>query len=198
MNQPLLTIQIPYTKDRMREKDLLESEFQRQISVFGLHDLIHIQIDGRGKEVPIGQKRNDLYQLALGKYVVQWDSDDWIAADGLYWIIEACKKDVDVVTYKELCVMNGIVKQSDHSLFYNKWEDNFNGWDFVRTPFFKNPIRTEIAKQVQVPPIRFNEDEQFSYAIKPLLQTEHDIDQFIYHYIYSPKDTHEERYGLNK
>lgn len=92
--------------------------------------------------------------------------------------------------------MNGEYKLSNHSIKYEKWADNFDGYDYVRCPFYKDVIRTDIAKSVPFEYVRYNEDEKFSMAIKPLLTDEAHIDREIYFYIYEPKNTHEERYGI--
>ncbi len=154
------------------------------------------------KEMTIGEKREKLYAAARGLFSVQWDDDDDIADGGLQKIIKAIKdteeaSPVDVITYREKCMMNGVYKTCNHSIEYDKWMDNWDGYDYVRTPFYKDVIRTDIAKQVPFPKIRWNEDEQWSYAIQPLLNTEHHIDEEIYHYIYN-ETNHAERYGLDK
>ena len=95
-------------------------------------------------------------------------------------------------------MMNGVYKSSNHSIKYDKWQDNFDGYDYVRCPFYKDVIRTDIAKSVPFPHIRYNEDEQWSMAVKPLLTDELHIDEELYHYIYNPTETHEERYGFNR
>lgn len=92
-------------------------------------------------------------------------------------------------------MMNGVYKSSSHSLKYSKWQDNFDGFDFVRTPFYKDVILTEIAKKVPFPYIRFNEDEKWSMSLLPHLVDEIHIDEEIYHYIYN-ETPHNERYGI--
>ena len=82
--QPLLTIQIPFTEERRKEVESLIAEFSRQCDLYNIiNGEIEIYIDGRGREVSIGQKRTDMYQKANGLFVVQWDSDDWISEDGI-------------------------------------------------------------------------------------------------------------------
>jgi hypothetical protein len=94
-------------------------------------------------------------------------------------------------------MINGVYKSSNHSIKYDKWHDNHDGFDYVRTPFYKDVIRTDIAKQVPFEHIRWNEDERFNYALKPWLTEEIHIDEEIYHYIYNETNP-TERYGLNK
>ena len=90
-----------------------------------------------------------------------------------------------------------------HSIEYDDWDGDGvkvfqDGFSFHRTPFMKDVIKTDIAKSVQVPDLRFGEDHQWSKLIKPLLKTEHHIPEQIYHYIYISNQTFEERYGYDK
>lgn len=199
MRNTLLSIQFPYTTERQKDLDRLVSEIVRQIDENGYHDLVCMEFDDRGKEISIGEKRNDLYQRAYGKFVVQWDSDDWIHPHGLKLIIEALQdnSDVDCCTYEEHIDMDGKIQRSNHSLKYDDWHDVYDGYDYVRTPFMKSVIKTEIAKSVPVPFIRYSEDYQWAKALKEKLKTEIHIDKQIYRYIH--KSTNEiERYGLDR
>ena len=201
--QPLLTIQIPFTEERRKEVEALIAEFSRQCDLYNIiNGEIQIYIDGRGREVSIGQKRTDMYQKANGLFVVQWDSDDWISEDGISKIVKAINNnpEVDCVTYEEHVHINGVNYTSNHSILYHDWEGEGNtefadGFNFHRTPYMKSVIKTEIAKSIPVPDCRFGEDHQWSKLIKPLLKTEHHIEEEIYHYIYISNQTFEERYG---
>ena len=156
----LLSIQIPYTYERQNEFDALTNELSTQIIKGGYSDLVEIIFDNTGKEMTIGEKRNILYNKSKGIWSVQWDSDDWIHEDGLRLIIEALQNnpDVDCCTYEEYIDIDGKIQRSNHSLKYEDWCDNFDGFDYCRTPFMKSVIKTEIAKSVPVPFERFAED----------------------------------------
>lgn len=152
------------------------------------------------KEITIGEKREALYKEAHGMYSWQIDDDDAIEIYALDLVLEAIKATPDIlcITFEERCMINGEYKTSNHSIKYDRWQDNFDGYDYVRCPFYKDVIRTDIAQSVPFPHIRWNEDEQWSMAIKPLLTSEVHIDEELYHYIYEPKETHQERYGFDK
>lgn len=200
--QPLLTIQIPFTEERKPETERLMTEFDFQRERYNLLKEVDYTFDGRGRNVSIGQKRTDMYQRANGLFVVQWDSDDWVLEDGLLKIVQAIRSNptVDCVTYQEHVHINGVNYTSNHSIEYSDWEGEGNtefpdGFNFHRTPYMKDVIRTEIAKSVPVPDSRFGEDHAWSKLIKPLLKTETHIPEEIYHYIYITNQTFEERYG---
>jgi hypothetical protein len=150
------------------------------------------------KTMTIGEKRERLYQLSDGIYSWQIDDDDSIAPNAIEKILAAIDNNPDCITFEERCDMNGEIKRSNHSLKYDRWQDNFDGFDYVRSPFYKDVIKTEIARSVPFPHIRYNEDEQWSMALLPHLKNEIHIDEQLYYYSYYPKETHNERYGIDK
>lgn len=151
------------------------------------------------KSITIGEKRERLYREATGLYFWMIDDDDDMAESAIEIILKAIKSNPEMpcITFMEKCMINGTYKSSNHSIRYHQWMDNSDGYDYVRSPFYKDVIRADIAKSVPFPHIRWNEDEQWSYAIRHLLTDEIHIDQELYHYIYN-ETNHIERYGLDK
>lgn len=204
MTKTLLTIQIPYTEERIPDYNRLMSEFKGQVKENGYEDLVEFQDDKTGKEMTIGEKREKLYARANGLFVVQWDSDDWIHPNGIKLIIEAIKSnpEVDCITYEESVDLDGRLYKSNHSVSYNGWYGDgshllHDGFHYHRFPFMKNPIKTAIAQSVPVPHIRFAEDNQWSDALRGIIKTEIHIPEQIYWYIYRATNP-EERYGFNR
>jgi len=78
--------------------------------------------------------------------------------------------------------MNGKDKTSIFSLMFKEWKDNFGGYDFVRTPFYKSPMKTAIAQQIGFEDIRFAEDHKFAIKVYPLLKSEYFINKILYYY----------------
>lgn len=149
------------------------------------------------KEMSIGEKRELLYKRASGIYSLQIDDDDSIADNAIELILEAIKQEPDCITFRENCMMNGKYYTCNHSLKYNDWADNFDGFDFVRTPFYKDVIKTSIAQSVPFQHIRYGEDHAWSRDLKPYLKNEVHIDKEIYYYIHNSKpEEHNERYGI--
>jgi hypothetical protein len=213
MSQPILSIMIPTVVGREGElgkllKTLIDQIYDewengRQVftedGVFKALRLGDIEIVSckDDKTMSIGEKREMLYQKSNGRYAWQIDDDDSVAHDAIELILEAIKQEPDCITFLENCMMNGAYKRSRHSLDYDKWRDNYDGYDYTRSPFYKNVIKTEIAKKVPFRRIRWNEDEQFSYDLLPHLKTEVHIPKEIYFYQYTSTD-HNERYGFDK
>lgn len=212
MTQPLLSILIPITPNRKNVVQSLINKLGYSIGLDafaddgtwlrGWNDTEHFKTElwiyQDNKEATIGEKRDSLYKVANGKFSWQIDSDDDIADNAIELILEAIKSNPEIpcITFKENCMMNGVYKSSNHSIKYERWQDNFDGYSYVRCPFYKDVIRTDIAKSVPFPKIRYNEDEQWSMAIKHLLTEEIHIEKELYFYKYEPKESHAERYGI--
>lgn len=197
--KPLLSILIPTTLERTKEYFSLIDRIFSYFPGINKDSEVEMITDMTGKEMTIGEKREKLYNNAIGLYSWQIDDDDDIAPNAIQLILEAIKNNPEIpcITFRERCMMNGEYKSSNHSIKYEKWQDNFDGYDYVRCPFYKDVIRTDLAKQVPFQRVRWNEDELFSMAIKPLLTNEIHIEEELYYYIYN-ETNHEERYGLNK
>jgi len=213
IQQPLLSILIPTVVGReaeverllnkvkgglaWKEVKIIDGKYERHIGEC-LSMPIWFEIYKDDKSVTIGEKRETMYKGAKGLYSWQIDDDDDIADNAIQLILEAIKSNPEIpcITFRERCMMNGEYKTSNHSIKYDCWRDNWDGYSYTRNPFFKDVIRTDIAKSVPIHNVRWNEDELFSKDIYPLLTDEIHIDKELYFYIYEPKDTHEERYGI--
>ena len=215
MIQPLLSILIPTVVGRENElskllgllskyapldvkSNLKKNNFDYTGTKYDLED-VEIIVVKDNKQNTIGAKREYMYSLANGLYSQMTDDDDELAPNAIELILNAIKNNPEIpcITFREKCMMNGVYKSSNHSIRYSQWMDNQDGFDYVRSPFYKDVIRTDIAKSVPFPHIRYNEDEQWSKALKPFLTDEIHINEELYHYIYN-ETNHNERYGLDR
>lgn len=195
-NDYLLSILIPTVEERKEQFHQLLTFLQWQIHENDLKDRVEIKFLCDNKEMTIGEKRNKLYRMANGDYSWQIDDDDTVHFEAVSYIVDELKKRPDCVGFKELCIFDGKrVESSNFSLKYGGWADNVDGFNHVRTPFFKTPIKTSICLQCPIPHIRFGEDHEFSKMIKPLIRNEAYIDEFIYIYRYN-STPHNQRYGI--
>lgn len=191
----LLSILVPTILDRKKEFSVLRAKLHPLI--LGLPIQFLYAIDDR--DVTIGAKREWLYENAIGLYSWQIDDDDTIADDAIELILEAIKENPDAITFRENCNMNGLIFSSNHSLKYDDWGEDTDGFNYVRTPFFKSVIKTEIARSVPIPHIRFGEDHAWARALKPHLKNEIHIDKELYFYQHSSKpEDFNSRYGIRQ
>lgn len=193
----LLTICIPSVLGREKQFNELVKYLASESNP-ELTEIIH-EVDN--KEMTIGAKRNKLHQRAAGLFTMTIDDDDWLMGGSISKIENIIKENsdsIDCIGYKELCIFNGKkVESSAFSLRYHDWDDNVDGFNHVRTPFFKTPIRTDIVKDTLVEDSRFGEDHAFARAIKPKLRTEYFMDEFVYIYRHNDEGQgHNERYGI--
>lgn len=202
--QPLLSILIPTIVGRESQLESLIAEIKGQQGSLSDPSQIEIIYEKDNKELSIGQKRNRLYYRATGLYSVQIDDDDSIAPFYLQKAIEALQQTPDCVGYLEHCTMDGCAKMACHSNRFQKWGERIDGFDYVRTIFNKDIIRTEIAKQIKFqergPKSRFGEDEDWSMQLKQsgLLQNEVFVNDIMLYYSHNTltKREHKSRYGI--
>lgn len=200
MSSILLSILIPTVVGREEQFKLLYARLSYQYQGSEV-EIFHIKDD---KEITIGEKREMLYKGANGLFSWQIDDDDSIAPNAIELILNAIRSnpDVDVISFEEYVNMDGVEYKSNHSNDYHDWEGDGNslfpdGFHFHRTIFFKDVIRTELAKSVPVPKLRWAEDHEWAKLLKPLIKSDHHIQKQIYRYIHISSNP-EERYGLNK
>lgn len=155
-------------------------------------DEIEIIIDDRGRHIPTGTKRNDMYAQAQGKYVCSVDCDDWIAPTYCEDILIAIKNNMpDVVTFDGWYTENGrnhvdwVIKLGEK---YEARHDAASGgkYMFFRWPNHLTAMKKEIATSVKFEPIWQGEDYKWSKEIRDrnILKTEIHIYKQLYHYIY--------------
>jgi hypothetical protein len=178
--------------------DLLVENVQNQIDDLGVTDQVEILTDIDNREVSIGVKRQRMHERAKGEYVVSIDSDDAIMTDYIAEIWRAIKEQPDCITFEISC--SGTKgKRANVSNNYPDWKDNFDGFDYVRLPYHKVPIKRSIALQIGFIDLRYGEDYEFSKRLKKsgLIQTEYHIAKPLYHYKFR-NEPFRLKYGFNR
>lgn len=150
------------------------------------------------KEMSIGAKRQKLIESCETEYFVMVDDDDVVPG----WYISEVKRALatkpDCITYQECVMFDDKQYSCNHSLRYLDWADNVEGYDHVRTPFYKDVIRTDLALKAGFSDMRYGEDYDFAKRLLPLLNTEVHVDRIMYYYYgtrLTPKE-HKTRYGI--
>lgn len=221
MTQPLLSILIPTVVGRENQVEKLLKKIKsvypwKEVKVNGGncdYDLhlgeclglpICFSVHKDDKYKTIGQKREEMYNQSIGLYSWQIDDDDDISDDAIERILGVITvaNNIDCITFQEHINIDGRIEKSNHSLEYGDWEGEggkelWDGFHYHRTPFMKSVIKTDIARSVPIPHIRFGEDHQWAQALKTHLKTEVHIPKNIYFYqhISTPFT---ERYGFDK
>lgn len=187
----LLTVAIPTTYDR---EPLFNKLIDRISELAEGIEGVQIIYAVDNYELSIGAKRNQLLNHAKGEYFVMVDSDDNIHDDYFTDVMPLLKQAPDCIGYYEL-VVGKTIQEVKHSITCKQWTDT----PLQRTPFYKTPIRTELAKAIGFEDKRYGEDHTFAKSIYPLLRKEIFIDKALYIYNQPAPMTqqqHRQRYGI--
>ena len=167
-----------------------KDSLDRLLTVLGpqLVEGVQVIINSDGGKKSVGQKRNELLDSAIGRYVSFIDDDDLISDDYVSLILDAIKNNCDVVGIHLLMTTDGEKEcRICHSLKYDKW------WDekdpdrpglrrYFRNPNHLNPVKRELASVVRFSDKDRREDHDYSKRLLPLLKTETYIEKPVYYY----------------
>lgn len=192
----ILTILIPTITGREAQFEELTAHLYNQITTG-----VDIKYYRDNKELSIGMKRQVLLNNCEAEYFVMIDDDDTTSETFIEDILQALETKPDCVTYQEQINLIGGTQTANHSNKYEVWGNNHDGYSYTRTPFYKDVIRTNIAKQIGFKDVRYGEDHDFATRLKAsgLIKTEVHIDKPMYIYN-APKGLsareHKLRYGI--
>lgn len=101
--KPILSILTPGVPSRWHQIEALHAELARQIGDRPVEHLILVD----NKRRTVGEKRDALLRAADGAYVAFVDDDDAITPGYVSALLEAAKQSPDVITFRQLAVVNG-------------------------------------------------------------------------------------------
>jgi glycosyltransferase involved in cell wall biosynthesis len=101
--KPLLSILTPGVPSRWPQIEALHAELARQIGDLPVEHLILVD----NKRRTVGEKRDALLRAAGGAYVAFCDDDDAVTPDYVAALLAAIRQGPDVVTFRQLAVVNG-------------------------------------------------------------------------------------------
>jgi glycosyltransferase involved in cell wall biosynthesis len=192
----ILMLSIPERTDSMKAA---VKHLQEQADALGQGKAVEILVllDNRSKS--ISEKRNDLLQMARGKYIAFLDDDDAVSKDYMSKILTAIdENDVDCISFNQWCSINGEPMDVEFGIgnpHGQLWrdEDGFLG-DIKRPPYHMCLWRREIAQSEAFNPVygangQSSEDIDWLMRLYPKIQTEHHIEDALHGYIYSSQTT---------
>lgn len=189
----ILSILICTTIDRRPLFNRLYTELIRQSS--GLD--VEILFEEDNKQISVGAKRQKLLERAQGKYICYFDSDDLPFSYYVSRILKALESEPDCVGFLIHMTTNNVRPQvCCHSLKYKTWAERVDGYDYVRNVTHFNPVLRSLALHVGFPDLRHGEDKWYSDRITKLCEKEVFINKKMFHYRYSNKMTHKQKYGI--
>lgn len=194
MREPILSILICTIPER-------EAQFNKLLDHLRSQQTEEVEIiwsnTPRGKDMPVGKKRQTLIDRAFGDYVVFIDDDDWVSDDYVSSILQAAKEAPDCIGLR--INVTGI-KGEQHAAAsnrYNRWKSNSQGFDYVRAIYHKTPVKREHALAIGYKPMHFGEDHDYSRRLKSsgLLKKEVFIDKELYFYRFKFEEP-KKKYGM--
>ncbi len=192
----ILSILIPSTFDRQEMTAVLVEHLEFQIYRSLAQLDVEIIVDFDNREVSIGAKRQRMLETANGEYVVMIDSDDLVPDNYIQEVLKALRSKPDCIGHKIECSGTS-GKTESVSIRYQQWCEKRYGFDYIRTPYPKVPIRKDICLKIGYKDMRYGEDHDFSKRLKfsKLIKKEAYIDQVLYFYRYKEAN-HKEKYGI--
>jgi hypothetical protein len=171
----------------------IPSRFERAKSLYEKIDLlvgdkdIEILMLTDNKKRTIGEKREALKNASKGKYFMFVDDDDdLVDIKDLYY---ATFEDVDVITFKQLClnadkttftVTFGLGNEVEHTSHNGRYLD-------CKRPPFHICAWNQRFRDYAYPPVNYAEDWGWLQQVLPMAKTEKHIPKIVHSYNFDPK-----------
>jgi glycosyltransferase involved in cell wall biosynthesis len=192
----ILILSIP---SRFESLKAAVTHLQEQADATGQGKSVEILVLLDNKSKSISEKRNDLLQMARGKYIAFLDDDDAVSKDYMSKILTAIdENDVDCITFNQWCSLDGEPMDVEFGIgnpHGQLWrdEEGFLG-DIKRPPYHMCLWRREIALSEAFNPVygsngQSSEDIDWLMRLYPKIQTEYHIPDALHGYIYNSKTT---------
>lgn len=184
----LLSILIPSLKKREKQLnqllDFLVKQKTPEVEIVAMVD---------SGELSVGVKRQQLLEKATGQFISFIDDDDTVSARYVSNILRAIQIEPDVVGICGIITTDGNnPKKFIHSLQYKTWSEDQSA--YYRNPNHLNPVKRELALKAGFLDMNCGEDREYSKRLLPFLKSETMIDEIMYYYLFSKKNTETQKH----
>lgn len=186
-NQPLLSILTPSVPERIDShlKPLME-KIKKQIDSFNVEHLIFLD----NKKRSIGYKRDSLVKMSRGKYLAFVDDDDDVSDNYVSSLLSAIKHGTDVITFKQLCLVNDNDPTVVNFSLENKTNDEYYpGGNINRIPFQMCAWKSSLAQKYNFNDSNYGEDWFWIEQLIKEAKTDFHIDEILHVYRYNDSIT---------
>ena len=153
--------------------DVLEPQLKPNVELLVLNDNV---------KRPIGTKRNNLMDLAQGKYFCFIDDDDLVVPEYVDEVLAHIPEDPDTIVYDSLYTENG---QNPKPVKHGKDFGHYTAPDaYYRRPNHKMVHKRSIVVE-RFQDISFGEDDEWAARHLKYIKTEARIDKVLYLHEYS-------------
>jgi hypothetical protein len=144
----------------------------------------------QSETLPMGEKFNELYAMANGRFGVIFDDDDTVVANYVETVLQHVSDDVDYIGYKVLYTINGaycrVFASDPRTAIYQHYQLDVT----TRHVMHKCPIDVEHARKYRFG-LSYDADYAWvgklisnGYPFNPVV-----LDAVLYHYDYWPRHT---------
>jgi glycosyltransferase involved in cell wall biosynthesis len=187
-----LSILVCTLPQRAESYKRLQDELQKQIDQ---HPNFWVErISNAHPTMSIGDKRNELLEMATGEYVCFIDDDDMISTTYIETILKGIETSPDCISLRGVITWDGGRPEVfEHSIRYKEYktkkdyrENEPTFIKYERYPNHLNCIKASIAKQFKFPSSNFGEDTDWATQVfnSGLLKNEYYTDNILYQYLY--------------
>ncbi len=187
-----LSILVCTLPQRAESYKRLQDELQKQIDQNTEYRIERIA--NAHPTMSIGDKRNELLEMATGEYVCFIDDDDMISTTYIETLLKGIETSPDCISLRGVITWDGGRPEVfEHSIRYKEYktkkdyrENEPTFIKYERYPNHLNCIKASIAKQFKFPSNNFGEDKAWADLIfeSGLLKNEYYTDNILYQYLY--------------
>jgi GT2 family glycosyltransferase len=178
----ILSILIPTLGKRVKLLNPLVEELKRQIG----ESKVEILIDNDERKTT-GEKRNQLKNSALGKYIIYLDDDDEPAKYYVEELLKGCDSDSDCIVFNGYMTTNGRNRVNFIIRLGEKYECRHGV--YYRYPNHICAFKKDLVKSINFPHKTIGEDYEWATKVRDLgvLKTQYIIEKDMYHYKFLTK-----------
>lgn len=154
-------------------------------------DDIELLVFYENKKRILGEKRNNLMDLAKGKFLTFIDDDDRISDDYLTSIMKEIDSDenCDCIVFDCICTING--KNPHHCRYGKEYQENNARYPKIWTgkPRHTMVFNSDLARKFRFPILNFAEDVQWANQICHSIKNQRRIEKILYYYEFNDSTT---------